>query len=137
MRVAGDLGDDVRLTVERGSRTFASGDRVMFLQNERGLRVKNGTLGTIEQVNAQSMTVQADDGRSVRFDLKDYNRIDHGYAATIHKAQGMTVDRAHVLATPGMDAHGRYVDLSRHRDGGDLEYGREGYVDEERLGGHT
>ena len=50
------------------------------------------------------MTVQTDDGRSVRFDLKDYNQIDHGYAATIHKAQGMTVDRVHVLATPGMDA---------------------------------
>jgi hypothetical protein len=39
------------------------------------------------------MTVQTDNRRSVRFDLKDYNRIDHGYAAAIHKAQGMTVDR--------------------------------------------
>ena len=65
MRAAGDLGDDVRLTVERGERSFASGDRVMFLQNERGLGVKNGTLGTIEQVSAQSMTVRTDDGRSV------------------------------------------------------------------------
>ena len=49
MRAAGDLGDEVRLPVERGERSFASGDRVMFLQNERGLGVKNGTLGTIEQ----------------------------------------------------------------------------------------
>ena len=61
MRAAGDLGDEVRVTVERGARNFASGDRVMFLQNERGLGVKNGTLGTIEQVSAQSMTVQTDD----------------------------------------------------------------------------
>jgi hypothetical protein len=75
---AGDLGDDVQLTVERGARNFASGDRIMFLQNERGLGVKNGTLGTIEQVSAQSMTVQTDDGRSVPFDMKDYNKIDHG-----------------------------------------------------------
>jgi hypothetical protein len=81
----------------------------MFLQNERGLGVKNGTLGTIEQVSPQSMAVRTDDGRSVAFDLKDYAHIDHGYAATIHKAQGMTVDRAHVLATPGMDSHGSYV----------------------------
>ena len=66
MRAAGDLGDEVRVTVERGARNFASGDRVMFLQNERGLGVKNGTLGTIEQVSAQSMTVQTDDGRSVQ-----------------------------------------------------------------------
>ena len=133
MRAASDLGDEVRLTVERGERRFASGDRVMFLQNERGLGVKNGTLGTIEHVSAQSMTVQTDDGRSVRFDLRDYNRIDHGYAATIHKAQGMTVDRAHVLATPGMDVHGSYVALSRHRDGVDLHYGRDDFASRDRL----
>jgi Ti-type conjugative transfer relaxase TraA len=133
MRAAGDLGDEVRLTVERGERRFASGDRVMFLQNERGLGVKNGTLGTIEHVSAQSMTVQTDDGRSVRFDLRDYNRIDHGYAATTHKAQGMTVDRAHVLATPGMDVHGSYVALSRHRDGVDLHYGRDDFAGQDQF----
>ena len=133
MRAAGDLGDEVRVTVERGDRGFASGDRVMFLQNERGLGVKNGTLGTVEQVSAQSMTVQTDDDRSVRFDLKDYNRIDHGYAATIHKAQGMTADRAHVLATPGMDAHSSYVALSRHRDGLELHYGRDDIANQDRL----
>jgi Ti-type conjugative transfer relaxase TraA len=133
MRAEGNLGDDVRLTVERGERHFASGDRVMFLQNERGLGVKNGTLGTIERVSAQSMTVQTDDGRSVRLDLKDYNRIDHGYAATVHKAQGMTVDRIHVLATPGMDAHSSYVALSRHRDGMELHYGRDDFSNPDRL----
>jgi hypothetical protein len=133
MRVASDLGKEVRVTVERGDRGFASGDRVMFLQNERSLSVKNGTLGTIEQVSAQSMTVQTDEGRSVHFDLKDYNRIDHGYAATLHKSQGMTVDHTHVLATPGMDAHGTYVALSRHRDGMELHYGRDDFVGHDRL----
>ncbi|MBB5703035.1 Ti-type conjugative transfer relaxase TraA [Ochrobactrum daejeonense] len=133
MREAGDLGEDVRVMVERGERSFAVGDRVMFLQNERGLGVKNGTLGTIEQVSTQSMSVQTDDGRSIAFDLKDYDRIDHGYAATIHKAQGMTVDRTHVLATPGMDAHGSYVALSRHRDGMDLHYGRDDFTSQDRL----
>jgi Ti-type conjugative transfer relaxase TraA len=133
MRSGGDLGDEVRVTVERGERNFASGDRVMFLQNERGLGVKNGTLGTIEQVSAQSMSVRTDDGRNVAFDLKDYSKIDHGYAATIHKAQGMTVDRTHVLATPGMDAHGSYVALSRHRDGVDLHYGRDDFASQDRL----
>ena len=133
MRAAGDLGDEVPVTVERGKRHLASGDRLMFLQNERSLGVKNGTLGTIEQVSAHSMTVRTDDGRSVHFDLKDYNRIDHGYAATIHKAQGMTVDRIHVLATPGMDAHSSYVALSRHRDGMELHYGRDDFANRDRL----
>src|SRR3546814_5190329 len=79
------------------------------------------------------MSARTDDGRDISFDLKDYDRIDHGYAATIHKAQGMTVDRTHVLATPGMDAHGSYVALSRHRDGLDLHYGRDDFADQNRL----
>ncbi|TWG90254.1 plasmid mobilization system relaxase [Mesorhizobium sp. J18] len=133
MRDAGDLGEDVRVTVERGERSFAAGDRVMFLQNERGLGVKNGTLGTIEDISTTSMTVRTDDGRNVSFDLKDYDRIDHGYAATIHKAQGMSVDRTHVLATPGMDAHGSYVALSRHRNGMELHYGRDDFTSQDRL----
>ncbi|KGD96677.1 Ti-type conjugative transfer relaxase TraA [Rhizobium sp. YS-1r] len=133
MREAGDLGEDMHVTVERGERNFAAGDRVMFLANERSLGVKNGTLGIIEQVSARSMTVRTDDGRNVAFDLKDYDRIDHGYAATIHKAQGMTVDRTHVLATPGLDAHGSYVALSRHRDGMDLHCGRDDFPSRDKL----
>jgi ATP-dependent exoDNAse (exonuclease V) alpha subunit len=58
MQAAGDLGDDVRVTVKRGERSFASGDRVMFLQNERGLGVKNGTLGTIEEVSGRAMALE-------------------------------------------------------------------------------
>jgi len=133
MREAGDLGDDVCVTAERGERTFASGDRIMFLKNERGLEVKNGTLGTVSQVSDHGMTVRTDDGRDVAFDLKDYNKIDHGYAATIHKAQGMTVDRVHVLATPGMDRHGSYVALSRHRSRLDLHYGRDDFASRDKL----
>jgi Ti-type conjugative transfer relaxase TraA len=127
------LGDDVLVKTERGDRHFALGDRIMFLRNERSLDVKNGTLGTIEQVSEQSMTVRTDTGRSVSFDMKDYAHVDHGYAATIHKAQGMTVDRVHVLATPGMDSHGAYVALSRHRDGVDVHYGHDDFADQSRL----
>ena len=74
MRDSGDLGEEVRLTVDRGERSFARGDRIMFLRNERGLGVKNGTLGTVVEVSPQSMTVRTDDGRNVSFDLKDYDR---------------------------------------------------------------
>jgi len=74
-----------------------------------------------------------DDGRSIAFDIKNYNQIDHGYAATIHKAQGVTVDRVHVLATPGLDRHAAYVALSRHRDRVDLHYGREDFADQGKL----
>ena len=133
MRSAGELGTDASIMTERGERAFASGDRIMFLRNERGLGVKNGTLGTVKRATPQSLAVRTDDGRSVAFDTKDYANIDHGYAATIHKAQGMTVDRTHVLATPGMDSHGAYVGMSRHRDGMALHYGRDDFADQSKL----
>ncbi len=133
LRANGELGSDIHLKVERGDRTFAENDRVMFLKNERGLGVKNGTLGTVEQISDKSVSVQLDDGRSVGFDLKHYSSFDHGYAATIHKAQGMTVDRTHVLVTPGMDSHSAYVGLSRHRDGVQVHYGKDDFADQGKL----
>ena len=35
----------------------------------------------------------------VSFVLADYAAVDHGYATTIHKGQGATVDRSYVLAS--------------------------------------
>ncbi|WP_129791757.1 Ti-type conjugative transfer relaxase TraA [Sphingosinicella sp. CPCC 101087] len=133
MRGAGELGEEVGLKVSRGERAFASGDRIMFLRNERSLGVKNGSLGSVRRVDAMQMQVLLDDGRSVMFDHKDYADLDHGYAATIHKAQGMTVDRVHVLATPGLDRHAAYVALSRHRRRVDLHYGEDDFADRSRL----
>jgi Ti-type conjugative transfer relaxase TraA len=133
LRSAGELGDDVAVRAERGARQFATGDRVMFLKNERSLGVKNGTLGQVQSVTQSRMAVMLDDGRSVAFDVKDYANVDHGYAATVHKSQGVTVDRVHVLATPGLDRHAAYVALSRHRDSVDLHYGRDDFADRGKL----
>jgi len=127
-RAAGELGPDHTLQTELGLRVFAEGDRVYFLRNERGLGVKNGTLGTVERIDRTGpgsgdarLAVRLDaadgpgQGRLVEVDLAAYADLDHGYAATIHRNQGATVDQAHVLATPGMDRHLTYVALSRHR----------------------
>ena len=133
LRDAGELGEDVMIAAERGRRAFAPGDRIMFLKNERSMGVKNGSLGTVQHLTQTRMAVMLDDGRSIAFDVKDYNQIDHGYAATIHKAQGVTVDRVHVLATPGLDRHAAYVALSRHRDQVDLHYGRDDFADQGKL----
>lgn len=117
------------MRTERGVRQLADNDRILFLQNERGLGVKNGTLKTVEHASRHSLAVRLDDGRQVKVDLKTYAYVDHGDAATVHKTQGMTVDRTHVLATPGLDAHASYVALSRHRDGTALYYGRDDFAD--------
>ena len=129
----GELGRDVAVQTERGLRQFADQDRILFLKNERDLGVKNGTLGTIEKAAGDSLAVRLDDGRRVSVHLKSYAHVDHGYAATVHKTQGMTVDRTHVLATPGLDAHATYVAMSRHRSGTALHYGRDDFADEQQL----
>ena len=133
LKASGALGAEIPIKVERGDRSFAEGDRIMFLRNERDMGVKNGSLGTVQNIDRMRMAVMLDDGRCVAFDLKDYAHIDHGYAATIHKAQGMTVDRVQVLATPGMDRHGAYVAMSRHRESVDLHYGRDDFRDQSKL----
>lgn len=131
--MSGELGEDVTVGTARGAREFAAGDRIMFLKNGRELGVRNGTLGTIELVSSERLAVRPENGRSIAFATKDYAHIDHGYAATFHKAQGVTVDRAHVLATPGIDRHSAYVGLSRHRDRVELHYGRDDFADRDQL----
>lgn len=128
-----ELGEEVAVRTERGLRQFAEHDRILFLRNERKLGVKNGSLGTVEKAASDRLEVRLDDGRRVAVDLKSYVDIDHGYAATVHKTQGMTVDRTHILATPGLDAHSAYVALSRHRSGTSLHYGRDDFADEQSL----
>ena len=133
VKQGGQLDGEIALETARGARLMAPGERIIFLKNDRDLNVKNGTLATIERLDARRIEARLDDGRSVAFDLKTYAEIDHGYATTIHKAQGITVDRAHVLATPGLDAHATYVALSRHREDVQLHYGRDDFDSPERL----
>ena len=134
LRAAERLGPDNAVETTNGERAFAVGDRVMFLRNERSLGVKNGTLGTLTALGRSAMEVRLDDGRNLRFDRKEYADLTHGYAATIHKMQGATVDRAYVLASRHMDRHAAYVALSRHRDATKLRFGREEFSTVDELG---
>src|SRR3546814_19618006 len=45
LRDSAALGPDVEVKAERGAREFASGDRTLFLTNQRGLGVRRGQLG--------------------------------------------------------------------------------------------
>jgi Ti-type conjugative transfer relaxase TraA len=135
LQADGQLGRDEKVQTERGARQFAAGDRLMFLRNDRTMGVKNGTLATVERVGNGSMTVRLDGEKAARvsFNIKDYAHIDHGYAATVHKAQGVTVDRTYVLASPHMDRQAAYVALTRHRDGLALHYGQDDFRDDGQL----
>ena len=139
-QAAGELarGEDAgewRFMTNDGERAFVAGDRVIFLENNRDLGVKNGVLGVVSEVSEGRLSARLDDaegpgqGREVGVSLAEYAAIDHGYATTIHKSQGATVDRAYVLASEGMDRHLSYVAMTRHREEARLYAGREQFVD--------
>lgn len=117
---------------DKGTRAFAAGDRIVFLENNDSLGVMNGTLGTVEAVKRGRIVAKLDSGRRIEVPTTEYTAFDHGYATTIHKSQGDTVDRAFVLATTSMDRHMTYVAMTRHRDMAKLYAAREDF---ERGGG--
>ena len=139
LRAAGELAADHLIRTAHGPRLMAVGDRVMFLQNERGLGVKNGSLGTLQEIAGRRLGVRLDAagqpgaGPLVRFDTRDYAQLAHGYAATIHKAQGVTVDRFYVQASRQLDRHATYVALTRQRGRVDLHYGQDAFGSEHEL----
>ncbi|GEO86958.1 Ti-type conjugative transfer relaxase TraA [Ciceribacter naphthalenivorans] len=120
-----------------GKREFAPGDRIVFLENNRDLGVKNGMLGTVEHVEPGRIIATLDGReRSVFVPMGDYQAIDHGYATTIHKNQGATVDRAYVMASGTMDRHLTYVAMTRHRDGVQLYAAQDEFTNAGRLVEH-
>ncbi|MDW5318410.1 Ti-type conjugative transfer relaxase TraA [Rhizobium sp. PL01] len=131
----GEEGGEVLFQTNDGKRAFAPGDRFVFLQNDRGLDVKNGTLGEVLSVEPDAIQVRLNgksagvDAREVTVSVKDYQSFDHGYATTIHKNQGSTVDHAFVMASGSMDRHLTYVAMTRHRDGVELYASAEEFSD--------
>ncbi|MBN9289051.1 MAG: Ti-type conjugative transfer relaxase TraA [Gammaproteobacteria bacterium 39-13] len=115
---AGEIERGESFTVAKGERHFAIGDKVYFLRNDKQLGVKNGSLGIIESISKHQFNIKLDskDNKSASFDIRNYQHLDHGYAATIHKAQGMTVDKTYVLASKHFDRHLSYVACTRHRE---------------------
>ncbi len=100
-------------------RPFATGDRIITLRNDHRHGLTNGQRGTIVHTDGP-------DGFLVHFDHEprprlvpdaylDAGHIDHGYAMTVHKAQGLTSDRAYVLGSPDLYAEAGYTALSRGR----------------------
>jgi len=115
----GEVEQEVRTAV--GQRSFTVGDKVMFLVNDSRLGVRNGSFGVVTGLEDGKIAVRPTgqgegQGEAILLDMDARPAIDHGYAVTIHKAQGVTVDRAFVLASKSMDRHLAYVALTRHRE---------------------
>ena len=141
--VAGVVRGPARVVdVDERNREFQAGDEVLFLRNDRRLGVRNGMRATIEQIHPESsfdLTVRTSDQQRVAVPrwCVDQGHLTHGYAMTIHKAQGLTCDTALVYATDDLDRELGYVALSRGRDlnvtytTGDVQIDIEAHINQE------
>ncbi len=112
---------------------FAIGDRIMFRKNDKQLGVMNGTFGTLRQADDGVFHVELDNGHMVTFSTEEYNHLQLGYATTVHKSQGMTVDESYVLATPHFDRHTTYVAMSRHKQQVKLYASKDDFKNQNQL----
>lgn len=109
--------------------TIHVGDRVVTRMNNRELSVhrgkdfvKNGDLWDVVGLDANGLhLVHAEHGGRVDAPV-DYAaaNLELGYASTIHRAQGSTVDTVHALVGPTTDRNGAYVALSRGRESNNI-----------------
>ncbi len=116
------------------------GAQVMFTKNGRRSGWVNGSVGIVQALTADSVTVELDTGKTVNVtvetweDFKYYwnpveTRINRqvtgaytqiplmlGWAVTIHKSQGKTIERIHLdLGAGAFETGQTYVALSRCR----------------------
>ena len=116
----GELSVETLLQTKHGKRAFSSTDRILLTENNHPLGIRNGMLGTVKSVSEDTLEIllDANDGKECRkvfINPQLYNSFDHGYATTIHKSQGATVDRSYVLGSVLMDRHLTYVAMTRHK----------------------
>nr|ASK43132.1 Ti-type conjugative transfer relaxase TraA [Agrobacterium deltaense] len=126
----GIVGEGHVFKTADGIRQFDAGDQIVFLKNDTSLGVKNGMIGHVVEAAANRIVAVTGEGehrRHVIVEQRFYSNLDHGYATTIHKSQGATVDRVKVLASLSLDRHLTYVAMTRHREDLQLYYGRRSF----------
>jgi len=129
----GVLGEDRLLPTADGTLPFAEGDRIQITAtspsvDERRAGLTNGAVGTIVRIEDDNRVTVALDGapgmpekRASFIAGKDpvsgeFDRFRHGYAGTIYKGQGKTLDQTYLYHSEHWRSASSYVALTRHRE---------------------
>jgi hypothetical protein len=131
-RARGELGGpDVVLATKHGEAEFAIGDRVQFTDTDKKRHIYNGNVGTITGLDARTgeITARLDApggaGRVVTWSADAFEGFRHGYAGTIYKGQGKTLDHTYLYHTEHWRSAASYVALTRQRESAQVFVARE------------
>ena len=78
---------DTKKYIYSGDVIYKENDKILQLENDPDNNVFNGDMGYIKKVDDNGLLIDFD-GNVVRYTKKDFSKIKHGYAISIHKAQG-------------------------------------------------
>ena len=122
LQETGQLGQDrYKVQTMLGKAGVVEQDLIMFRKNSKALGVRNGETARITAIQfpkkGDGLIIEAQkaDGEKVAWNTADYENFHHGYAATVHKSQGATVERAYYLAGDRDSRNMAYVAASRAR----------------------
>jgi conjugative relaxase-like TrwC/TraI family protein len=117
------MADAGRVALEREVECFAPGDWVVQLAPDHARGLVNSQRGIVVDTDRANCSLEViwDDGRRLTLsgDALDEHHLALGYATTVHKSQGATMDRA-VLFADGGGRELAYVGMSRARHGTQL-----------------
>lgn len=126
----GQVSTDAGAVALHNSSRAHLGDTIVTRKNARRLIVnsgqdfvKNGDLWRVTDLHDDGRITAQHTGHGGKVTLPAgyvQESVELGYAATIHRAQGSTVDTAHALVDASTDRAGAYVALTRGRENNQL-----------------
>jgi Ti-type conjugative transfer relaxase TraA len=133
-------GPAVELETRHGPAVFMVGDRVQFTDTDKKAGIYNGNAGTIAAIDERSGQLRAvldapavGKGREVSWSAAEFSGFRHGYAGTIYKGQGKTLDHTYLYHTHHWRQAASYVALTRQRQSAQVFVARETARDTSEL----
>jgi ATP-dependent exoDNAse (exonuclease V) alpha subunit len=127
---------DVRgFDTERGEVRLGVGDPIAFRATDKSAGIFAGSIGSIEAIDGSVLTVKMGRGRKLlKVNAEEFREFSLGYAGTIYRGQGKTLDQAYLLHTYHWRDSASYVAMTRSRSETRIYVGRDQAADLERLG---
>lgn len=126
--------------VSIGKIGYASGDRIVIKETRKELSLINGDFAEIVKASKEEFVIRIEgksqnrtDPKEISFNPSEYQGFGHGYATTVYKSQGASINDVFVLHDGFGSLRSSYVSLSRNIKALKLYYNKASTRDIEHL----